>query len=143
MVNLVDQLDAGYNFCRQPYKDNRWIFHKVSLLSRFAFASHLDQPVWMPETILAEDHPRTIPTLFDSNWPSILRQEDFHVHLPLGPMFILLILLWLSWLIGWYLCLILLWFFFHVKLPAWYPLDNQINLFKLCFSFDSILGYVN
>ena len=36
----------------------------------------------MPDKILEEDHLRTIPLKFDSNWPSSFRKEDFLIHQP-------------------------------------------------------------
>jgi hypothetical protein len=36
----------------------------------------------MPDTILEEDHPMTIPSKFGSNWATGSRQDGFYVNFP-------------------------------------------------------------
>ena len=43
---------------------------------------HLGGRVWLPDTILEEDHPMTIPSKFGSNWATGSRQDGFYVNFP-------------------------------------------------------------
>jgi hypothetical protein len=43
---------------------------------------HLGGRAWLPDTILEEDHPMTIPSKFGSNWATGSRQDGFYVNFP-------------------------------------------------------------
>jgi hypothetical protein len=58
----------------------------LSITTQLHCGGHLGGRVWLPDTILEEDHPMIIPSKFGSNWATGSRQDGFYVKFPWGPM---------------------------------------------------------
>ena len=58
----------------------------LSITMQLHCGGHLGGRARLPDTILEEDHPMTIPLKFGSNWATGSRQDVFYVNFPYGPM---------------------------------------------------------
>ena len=54
----------------------------LSITMQLHCGGHLGGRAWLPDTILEEDHPMTIPSKFGSNWATGSRQDGFYVNFP-------------------------------------------------------------
>ena len=54
----------------------------LSITMQLHCGGHLGGRVGLPDTILEEDHPMTIPSKFGSNWATGSRQDCFYVNFP-------------------------------------------------------------
>jgi hypothetical protein len=54
----------------------------LSITTQLHCGGHLGGRAWLPDTILEEDHPMTIPSKFGSNWATGSRQDGFYVNFP-------------------------------------------------------------
>ena len=56
----------------------------LSITMQLHCGGHLGGRAWLPDTILEEDHPMTIPSNFGSNWATGSRQDVFLCEFPIG-----------------------------------------------------------
>jgi hypothetical protein len=56
--------------------------NEICMLLHMNCGGHLGGRVRLPDTILEEDHPMTIPSKFGSNWATGSRQDGFYVNFP-------------------------------------------------------------
>ena len=54
----------------------------LSITTQLQCGGHLGGWARLPDTILEEDHPMTIPSKFGSNWATGSRQDGFYVNFP-------------------------------------------------------------
>ena len=54
----------------------------LSITTQLHCNGHLGGRAWLPDTILEEDNPMTIPSKFGSNWATGSRQDGFYVNFP-------------------------------------------------------------
>jgi hypothetical protein len=54
----------------------------LSITTQLHCSGHLGGRAWLPDTILEEDHPMTIPSKLGSNWATGSRQDGFYVNFP-------------------------------------------------------------
>ena len=54
----------------------------LSITMQLHCGGHLGGRVWLPYTILEDDHPMTIPSNFGFNWATGSRQDGFYVNFP-------------------------------------------------------------
>ena len=54
----------------------------LSLTTQLHCGGHLGGRAQLPDTILQEDHPMTIPSMFGFNWATGSRQDGFYVNFP-------------------------------------------------------------
>ena len=54
----------------------------LSITTQLHCGGHLGGRAWLPDTILEEDHPMTIPSKLGSNWAAGSRQDGFYVNFP-------------------------------------------------------------
>ena len=54
----------------------------LSITTQLHFGGHLGGRARLPDTILEEDHPMTIPLKFGSNWATGSKQDGFYVNFP-------------------------------------------------------------
>ena len=52
----------------------------LSITTQLHCGGHLGGRAWLPDTILQEDHPMTIPSKFGSNWATGSRHDGFYVN---------------------------------------------------------------
>jgi hypothetical protein len=52
----------------------------LSIPTQLHCGGHLGGRAWLPDTILEEDHPMTIPSKSGSNWATGSRQDGFYVN---------------------------------------------------------------
>ena len=58
----------------------------LSITTQLHCGGHLGRKAQLPDTILEEDHPMTIPSKFGSNCATGSRQDGFYVNFPQGSM---------------------------------------------------------
>ena len=54
----------------------------LSITTQLRCGGHLGGRAQLPDTILEEDHPMTIPSKFGFNWATGSRQDGFYVNFP-------------------------------------------------------------
>ena len=55
---------------------------RLSITTQLHCGGHLGGRAWLPDTILEEDHPMTIPSKLGCNWATGSRQVGFYVNFP-------------------------------------------------------------
>jgi hypothetical protein len=82
MEKLMVQLVSN-QYQRLPGACNRSPGSKLlSITTQLHCGGHLGGRVQLPDTILEEDHPMTIPSKFGSNCATGSRQDGFYVNFP-------------------------------------------------------------
>jgi hypothetical protein len=64
------------------FKFHVFLTHLTQMVVCYIAGGHLGGRARLPDTILEEDHPMTIPSNFGSNWATGSREEDFYVNFP-------------------------------------------------------------
>ena len=83
VIKSYDRNDTRKINQRLPGACNRSPGSKLlSITTQLHCGGHLGGRAWLPDTILEEDHPMTIPSKFGSNWATGSRQDGFYVNFP-------------------------------------------------------------
>ena len=85
IITLLPQKNNDIRFLNQrlPWACNRSPESKLlSITTQLHCGDNLGERAGLPDTILEEDHPMTIPSTFGFNWATGSRQDGFYVNFP-------------------------------------------------------------